>query len=347
MSISNYLSIKPEFRANLCAQGLTFILNVSGYILTKNFMFIWAEFASLCFLGTNTARSNTFFDRNIFNHFLIVMIYYFLSLLIRDHGLPYLFLIFIFTYCFYILKDNGYTKSINLWTYIQALLIGTTLISYPFEDKIIASIVGYFEAQILLNFSFLFFKNSQNHYLEPKFSQMLQIPLKKWLSIGEAPVRLAIRGSLTAVILYYICASRHDIRPNWAVVTAISALLRDDKAASLRVIKGVSIGSLAGWPIAILMIYLVGNNHELATILVWLSLILALALSFELMTNPNLGKQIISSMIFLFSVVSVSLAMGSYDRYTYLHLKVANSLIGEAVALIVLAIWEQSKKIAS
>ncbi len=344
MNIVKFLLVKAQYRANITAQGLTFIINIAAFGCTQNYMFIWIQFACQCFLGVHIAKSPKFFDQNIFNHFMVVMGFYLVSLIIGENDFLYFGLIFIFTYCFYILKECGYEKSINIWTYVQALLIGTTFITFPFKYKILATIIGYFEAQIILNLCFIIFKNNEEHLTEPSFIEIKNISLSEWFNINKPQVRLAIRGSITAGLLYAICANFHDIRPNWAVVTAVSALLRDDKSASLRVIKGVTIGSLVGWPLAVALVILLGTSSEAAIFCLWLSLILALVLSFELKTNPSLNKQIASSIVFLFSIVCFSVALKNF-AYPYLHLKVINSLIGDAVALIVLIAWEESKKL--
>ena len=56
-------------------------------------------------------------------------------MLIGGNHLLYICLILSFAYSFFILKDNGYHKSANLWMYLQALLIGTTFTNYAFYLK--------------------------------------------------------------------------------------------------------------------------------------------------------------------------------------------------------------------
>ena len=74
--------IRPQFRANLAAQGIAFILNITLFVLTNNYFFIWTELACFCFFGGHIAKSPTFIDRNILNHFISMMTYSLISFLI-------------------------------------------------------------------------------------------------------------------------------------------------------------------------------------------------------------------------------------------------------------------------
>lgn len=336
--------IRNQFKANIYAQASAFILNVSLYAITQNLIFIWVELACLSFIGMYNAKSPEFFDRNIFNHFISVMCYYFISLLIGDNSALYLILIFIFTYAFFILRSNGYHRSLNLWMYIQALLIGTTFTSYPFHYKIIATIIGYLEAQFLLNFAFKISGNKVQHEAELRYHHVIKIPVTTWLDSRRPEVKLALRGSFTAAILYAICSVFHDIKPNWAVVTAISCLQRDDYLASIRAIKGIGIGTLVGWPIAIALIKILGIHTDISTGLIWLFLIIGLSCGLELSIKPRLPLQIASSLFILLAVTCVSISL-QLDEISYLNLKTVNSIIGICVAFVAILSWQKLHKI--
>ncbi len=342
--MDNLPKIRPQFRANIYAQGIAFICNVGMYAITKNYFFLWTELACLSFIGTYNAKSPSFFDRNIFNHFISVILYYLVSLLILGNDVLYLCLIFLFTYSFFILRNNGYHKSLNLWMYIQALLIGTTFTSYPFEYKIIATVVAYIEAQLILNLSFLFLNSNLQHEAELRYSNVIKIPLKNWLDAKRPEVRLALRGSFTAAILYAICSSFHDTKPNWAVVAAVSCLQRDDYESSLRAIKSVGIGSFIGWPFSATLIYFLDGHTDISTIMLWALMLGALLCSFELALKPRLLIQILNTILFLMAVTCVAISL-KINEYGYLDLKVINSLIGVGVGFISLELWRKVHKI--
>jgi hypothetical protein len=335
--------IRPQFRASLAAQGIAFILNITLFVLTNNYFFIWTELACFCFFGGHIAKSPTFIDRNILNHFISVMAYYLISLLIEFNNTLYLCLIFSFTYVYFILRNNGYHKSFNLYMYIQALLIGTTFTSYPFHDKILATIVAYIEAQLILNLAFKFTKVRAVHETELRYHHVFKISAISWLDFQRPEVRLAIRGAFTAAILYALCSSFHDMKPNWAVVAALSCLQRDDYTASLRAIKGVGIGSLLGWPLAAGLIYILTDHIEISTALIWIFMLSAMVCSFELFIRPRLWLQILNSVLVLISVICVGVSL-QIKGLGYLDLKVLNSLIGIVVAMVTLLIWQKMHK---
>lgn len=337
-------SIRPQFRANIIAQGMAFILNISGFVVSHNYFFIWAELACFCFFGSYTTKGSAFFDRNLLNHFLSVMSYYLISLLIGSNHTLYLCLVFCFTYTYFILRGNGYHKSLNLFMYIQALLIGATFIDYPFHDKLLATTFAYLEAQIFLNVAFKFCNPNTLHEAERYYHHVVKIPLKNWLDTRRSEVCLALRGAFTAAILYALCSSFHDMKPNWAVVAAISCLQRDDFNASLRAIKGVGIGSLLGWPIAALLIYALADHINISTGLLWILMLSAIVCSFELFIQPRLWLQILSSILFLMAMICTGISL-QVKGFEYLDLKVINSLIGVGVALISLLLWQKIQKI--
>lgn len=338
-----FLRIPVEQRANIYAHALSFLVNVTGYIITNNFIFIWIEIASLSFIGFHTAKSPKFFDRNILNHFLTVMIYYLLAHVIGGNDILYSLLIFGFTYFYFILKDNGFNKSSQLWMYIQALLIDTTFVSFPFQEKIIATVVAYIEAQLILNLTFAFFSNNEQHEAERKYIDIFKINLRDWIDFHKESVKLAIRGAFTATILYSLCSGFHDLKPNWAVVTAVSCLQRNDKDGSLRAIKGIAIGSLLGWPLVNGLISLLGHHALIATLLLWGFMIAALILSLEQIKSPNLNRQIVVTIFYLITTTCISIGMNA-PSHTYVHLKVINSLIGIGVGFLALGIWEYTQK---
>ena len=338
------LKIKPEFKANIYAHAICFLLNIIGYTLTDSFFFIWIEIACSCFIGYHNAKSPTFFDRNILNHFITVISFYFLTYLIGDNDSLYIILIFTFTYFYFILKDNGFNKSNQLWMYIQALLIGTTFVSFPFSEKIYATVIGYIEAQLILNLAFTFFSNNEQHEAEKKYFDAFKISWQDWFDINHNPsVKLAIRGAVTAMLLYGACSNFHDIKPNWAVATAISCLQRDDNDGSMRAIKGITAGSLIGWPLEVGIISILGHHDILATLLLWGFMIVALALSLEQLKSPTLSRQIAITIFFLITTTCLAIGMQS-SSYTYLHLKIINSVIGAGGAFIMLNIWKKLHK---
>ncbi len=334
-------SIKPQFRANIIAQGLAFIININCFIFSdNNYFFIWAELACFCFFGSYTSKGPAFFDRNLLNHFLSVMIYYLISLMIGSNHVLYLCLVFCFTYTYFILRGNGYHKSLNLFMYIQALLIGATFIDYPFHDKILATLFAYLEAQILLNIAFRFCKPATTHEAERYYHHIVKVPFTNWFDIKRSEVRLAIRGSFTAAILYTLCSSFHDMKPNWAVVAAISCLQRDDFSASMRAIKGVGIGSLFGWPLAAILIYVLSDHINISTGLIWILMLSVIICSFELFIQPRLWLQILNSILALMAMICTGISL-QVKGFGYLDLKVINSLIGVTVALISLLLWQK------
>ncbi|RTL02926.1 MAG: hypothetical protein EKK57_00810 [Proteobacteria bacterium] len=338
--LPNLPKLKDRFRANIYAQGIAFIINISLYIYSQNALFIWTELAALSFIGAYNAKSPTFLDRNILNHFISVMCYYLISLLIGSNQQLYLILIFIFTYSFFILRNNGYHKSLNLWMYIQALLIGTTFTAYPFHYKIIATVIGYVEAQMILKLAFHLLRNNEQYEAEKRYVDVVKISVFAWLDTSRPEVRLALRGSFTAAILYALCSSFHDMKPNWAVVTAVSCLQRDDFIASFRAMKGVSIGSVIGWPIAAALIYFLKVHIDTSTILIWVFTLIALVCSFELAAQPRLKFQILNTVFFLLAVTCVGISL-QINSMSYMTLKVINSLIGVVGALLSLFMWRK------
>ena len=334
--------LKPEFKANIYAHAFSFLINIVGYGITLNFFFIWVELASLCFIGYHNTKSPTFFDRNIQNHFITIICFYSVAHLIGNNDYAYLILVFAFTYFYFILRYNGYNKSNQIWVYIQALLIGTTFINFPFYEKIGATILGYVEAQLILNLSFWFFANNLAYEIEKKYLEVFKMSVQDWFDVHKPAVKLAIRGSVTASVLYAMCLVFHDIKPNWAVVVAVSCLQRDDNPASIRAIKGIAIGSIIGWPLSYAVTAIFSNHLIMATVVLWVMLLAAVIVSFEQITKPTLIKQIIITILFL--IITTCIAIGlDVSNYNYVHLKIINSLIGAFVAFIVVLLWQAPK----
>lgn len=334
--------IKPEFRANVAAHAISFFINILAYSITSNFFFLWVELASLCFIGFNKAKSSNYIDHNILNHFIAIIVFYLFAHLALRHETAYLVLIFVFTYIYFILKDNGFGKTFQLWMYIQALLIGTTFVQFSFQDKIYATVVGFLEAQAILNIAFYIFKNKNLHENDQAFKDMIKIPWQKWFSLKDKTVLLAMRGSISAAVLYATCISVHDLKPNWAVVVLISSLQRDDYEAGMRVVKGSIMGSLIGWPISIATFVILSHNTTLCAGVLWILLIVAFILSFEQINYPTLPKQVIITIIFLAIITCVVTCLNS-GSYSYIHIKILNSIAGAAMAFLILLLWNKIK----
>lgn len=336
------LKIKPEFRANVAAHAISFFINIIAYSITSSFLFIWIELASLCFIGYTNARSKSFFEHNTRNHFFVIIIFYLLAHLTLKNTTAYITLIFIFTYIYFILKDNGFSKTFQLWMYIQALLIGTTLINFSFQDKMLATVIGFIESQVILNFSFYIFKHKSTYEKDLSFKKLLDLPLKNWFSPKNKTVMLALRGSIAAALLYAFCISIHDLKPNWAVIVVVSSLQRDDSIASLRVIKGTIIGSILGWPISIAIFAILASNPTVCAAILWLLLIIAFVVSFEHINTPTLNKQIALTVLFLSIINCVVISLNS-GSYAYVHLKIFNSIAGATMAFLILLLWNRGK----
>lgn len=338
------INLRHQFRANITAHAIAFIINVTSYVITNNPIFIWIQIAALSFIGAYHAKSNKFFDRNLNNHFVIVMIFYVLSIPLGKYHETYFILIMAFTYGFFILRNNGFDKSLNVWMFVQALLIGTTLTNYPMENKFLATIIAFLEAQILLNISFKLFPNHTAYVSEPSLISIKNLTVAHWFDHKKLGVQLAIRGSTTATILYAICISIHDLKPNWAVVAAISCLLRDDKSASLRSIKALFIGVVIGGIIAQLIHPFMLEHHNITVIGIWICMIFALASSLEISIEPNLYLQAISSAAFFIATSLVGISLG-ITSINLISLRAENTIIGIVTAFIALYFWKKIREL--
>ncbi|MDD3266356.1 MAG: hypothetical protein PHC75_04155 [Burkholderiales bacterium] len=332
------ISLRHQFRANITAHALAFIINVTCYIALGNPIFIWIQTAVLSFIGAYHTKSNKFFDRNIFNHFVIVMLFYILSIPLGIYHATYFILIMVFTYCFFILRNNGFDKSLNVWMFVQALLIGTTLTDYPMKNKLLATLTAYIEAQILLNISFKLFPNYIAYVSEQSLLSIKNLTIKHWFDHKNPGVQLAIRGSTTATILYAICISINDLKPNWAVVAVVSCLLREDNTASIRSIKALLIGVVIGGFIAQTIHPFMLDHHNFTVMGIWICMIIALACSLEISIKPNLYLQATSSGLFLIATSLVGISLG-VTNVNFILLRADNTVIGAVAAFFALLFW--------
>lgn len=336
--------LRQQFHANIATHASAFIINIAGYIITANPIFIWIQMAALSFIGIQHTKSNKFFDQNLLNHFTAVVVFYILSIPLGKYHETYFLLIMIFTYMFFVLRNNGFDKSLNPWMFIQALLIGTTLPDYPMENKIFATAIAYLETQILLNISFKAFPNNLPYIAEANIIKLNKISADNWLNYKNQGIRLAIRGAITATILYAICISIHDIKPNWAVAAAVSCLIKNDDIASMRTIKALIIGAIAGGIIAQLIHPFMIHHIDITIIGIWLCMILGLACSLENSINPNLYMQAIGGVFLLIATSFVAISLG-VNNIDFTLLKVENTLMGAITGLISLHLWKKIKKI--
>ncbi|MBP9742492.1 MAG: hypothetical protein KBD37_03945 [Burkholderiales bacterium] len=303
--------------------------------------------ACITFIGIIRSQpTSKFYDINLLNHLVIIAIYYFLYALLNDFHFTYFCLIFVFTYIFFILKDNGFGQSVTLWTYIQALMIATSFIEFPFSHKIAATMLAYIETQIVVYACFKLFPSNVEYMKEAfilNFDKLRQI---NWFNYqNNIPVKLAIRGSLSAGILYIICVSMvtNDLKPNWAAVVAVSCLMRDDDDGSKRSMISCAVGSLIGWGVSIIMIQYLAIDIRTAAIIAWITLILGLIFIFEFSISKTYLTQILS-IVFLIISLSAMYIILKLDSKFYLHLKIINNIIGVVGTLIALEIWVKLKK---
>ena len=100
-------NIRHEYRANVVAQSVCFIINCVLYYVTDDMIFTWIAIATISFIGVVTSQpKHNILDRNLLNHLLVVILYYIFSDISFNFHLAYFGLIFIFTYVFFILKDS-------------------------------------------------------------------------------------------------------------------------------------------------------------------------------------------------------------------------------------------------
>ena len=331
-----------EYRANIIAQAVCFILNCGLYAYTNNHIFTWIALATSLFIGFVNSHGKKFFDQSLFNHLIVIVVYYFIAALLFSHHVAYFALIFIFTYVFFILKDSGFDKSMTLWTYIQALVVATTFTDFPFSQKILATIIAYIEAQLILNIFFKFMPSRIKYIPEKSIFSIWKMKLSDWTSIYNSNVQLALRGSIIAGMIYILCSTiiPNDMKPNWAAISAVSCLLRNDDIASINSMVSTGIGSFLGWISSLFIIHFFEHEVELNLALLWVSLLLGLICIFEFRRTQNRIAQILSVMFFLMTVTCMALIFDTGGKL-YLNLKIFNTIIGVIGAFIALKIWRK------
>ncbi len=338
--------IRNEYRANIVAQSLCFVINCAIYYISDNSIFLWVAIATICFIGIVTSQpKKTIFDRNIFNHFIMVVVYYTISELTSGYHFAYFILIFIFTYVFFILKDSGYDKSVTIWTYVQCLAVATTLTQLPFQTKIVATIISYIEAQVVLYISFRVFPSGINYVRENYIFNFKHGRIKEWYAINSEKVKLAIRGTLTAGILYIICVTlvSNDLKPNWAVVVAIGCILKNDDVASKRTIISGVIGTFVGLLASSLIIkYNSIHYHNLMVLLLWVSLVISIICMFEYRITFSSRPQILGIVAVTVALTCLYIIL-DLNSTLYLELRIINNYLGIGGALIAYIIWRSIK----
>lgn len=307
---------------------------------------MWVGMACVTFIGIIRSQpKQRFFDINLLNHLIIVAAYYFLFVIFSDFQLIYFCLIFIFTYIFFILKDNEFAQSVTLWTYIQALMIATSFIKFPFSYKIAATMLAYIESQAIIYLCFKIFPSHVEYVQESFILNFDNLKNINWFDYRNKTVHLAIRGALVASILYIICVNMvaNDLKPNWAVVVAISCLMRNDDEGSKRSMISCAVGSLLGWGISIILIKYLGSNTHAAGVIAWITLILGIIFIFEFSISKTYTTQILSITCLIIALSCMYIIL-ELDSTFYLHLKIINNIIGVVGTLIALEIWIKLKK---
>lgn len=340
------LNLKKEYRANVVAQSLCILINTMLFVYTKYISFLWINISCIMFIGVVRSQpKGKLFDVNLTNHLIIVLGYYILYSVLSRHQVSYFCLIFIFTYIFYILKDSGFTSSVSLWTYIQSLMIATSLTNFPFELKLISTIFAYTESLLILFICFKLFPSNIDYVPEKFILDFKYLKSLVWFDFKSLTVKLAIRGAIVASAIYIVCVILiyNDPKPNWAVIVAVSCLMRDDDSGGKRSMISCAIGSLLGWIISILIIKYVAGNIELAATISWISTILGLIFIFEFSMSKTMLTQILSIVSLLVAITALYIALSNNSEF-YLHLKIMNNMIGIVGTLISLEAWIKLKK---
>lgn len=339
-------NIRPAYKANVFAQSICFIINCSVYYISDNPLFLWVAIATICFIGVVTSQPpRKIFDINIFNHFVVVIIYYIVSHLSAGYHFTYFGLIFIFTYVFFILKDSGYDKSLTIWTYVQCLAVATTLTELPFHIKITATIISYVESQLVIYIAFRLFPSGVDYVKENNIINLKQVRLIEWYSLHLEKVKLAIRGAMTAGVLYIICVTlvSNDLKPNWAVVVAIGCILKNDDAGSKRTIITGIIGTFIGLLVSSLVIkYNNISYHNLVVLLLWISLVISIICMFEYRITLSPRPQILGIVAVTVALTCLYLILDQNGKF-FLELRVINNYLGIGAALIAYVVWKLFK----
>ncbi|MFN8769537.1 MAG: FUSC family protein [Neisseriaceae bacterium] len=341
----NQLNLKNRYLANIVAQTLCLFINCLLFYITRNYVFVWVSISALCFIGVVTSQpKHRIIDRNLVNHLITVLLYYIFSHICLEFDFVYFILIFVFTYIFFILKDSGYDKSLTTWTYIQCLLFATTLTHMTFSTKFYSTIVGWIETQLTLWLSFKLFPSSEQYILEKWIYNLKHIKLKEWVSLSYVKVQLAVRGALTAGILYLVCVLVvKDIKPNWSVIAAVACLLKDDDVGSKRTIISFILGTLIGFLISWLIIYLNFRHDELIMMFLWINMIIAVICIFEYKITLSIKAQIIGIAAVTISLTCLYLAL-NLNGHFYLVLRATNNIMGIIAALLAYILWILYKK---
>ena len=331
-----------EYRANVVAQAICFLLNCTLYAYTDNNLFVWVAIATALFIGFVDSHGKKIFDQSLFNHLVIIVVYYFIAALLINHHLAYFALVFIFTYVFFILKDTGYDKSMTLWTYTQALVVATTFTDFPFNQKILATLIAFIEAQLILNLCFKLMPSRIKHIPEKSIFLIYKMSFFDWINIKQSYVQLAMRGTFTAGTIYILCSTiiPNDIKPNWAAISAIGCLLRNDDIASINSMISTGIGSFFGWLSSIFIIHYFATNVRFNVGLLWISLLLGFIFVFEFRRTQKRIAQVLGVTFFLMTITSMALIF-DIDSKLYLNLKIFNTIIGVIGAFIALKIWRK------
>lgn len=343
--LTKLIHLNSEYKANIISHLLCFVINVSLYILTNHLFFLFVETSCICLIGYTNSQ-NGWINANINKQFIIVSVYYVLSSLLIPHHHAYFVMVFIFTYLFFVYKDNGFSQSLNSWTYGQALLIATTFTFYPLSNKLLANFCGLIMAQFSLNFCLKIYPSPNKFIADNSLKEIFHHKnLAFFFAFNQSYVKLAIRGAVTAACLYIISTDLfHDARPNWAVATAISCLFRTDEAAITRSIQGSFFGLILGSLISALYIFLFAHHQVITVLIVWLSTFWTLIYLFEYRLNPNVKHYAIGTMFFVLAIVSLftALDMNSIDA---LFLRVGNVFVGILFAFLAQKSWNLMRAI--
>jgi len=340
MQIKN-MRLQQDYRANLLAQTLCLVINCGYFYLASAPVAVWVEVCALCFMGSiNSQPKGSILDINLLNHFLFVFAYYICASIALKVELAYLFLLFCFTYAFFIIKDSGFDKSVTMWAYIQCLAFPTTLTDLSPFAKLSGTVIGYIEAQIFIWLAFKIFPVDIAYYKEKFLFSYRHIKRLVWFDWRYTQVKLAWRGGLVAAILYVLCLlNTRDVKPNWAVIAALSCLTRADNVTSRKMIISILCGTAVGFGLSWLMIEFHIKNSELLFTILWLALVVVLVCVLEYRITESIYTQIIG-------VSSVTLALTclyfllNFDGKFYLQLRAINNLLGIAAAIAAYLIWQ-------
>lgn len=345
--MKNILKLNSQYRANVVAQAICFIINCVLFSIYYEPLYIWMCISTITFIGVISSQpKQKFWDTNLLHHLLFVLIFYILATISYDISAAYFILIIIFTYIFYILKDSGYDKSLTIWTLIQAIMFLSSTNQISLTNKILGTGIAFIEAQTIIFICFRLFPTDIEYIAEPKLADIKKISLDEWINPKHSKVRLAIRGTLVTAVLYFVCIYfvSNDLRPNWAIITAISALLRDDDQGGWHTLISGVIGSFFGFIMSYVVIKLNIYAPHLIPIILWLSLLTAIIFMFEYMITKTYTTQILGISFTIVATISAYAVLDLNSKF-YLHLRLINNLLGIAFSFCALCIWIGVKKI--